>query len=585
MDNPGPSFPNSTNNQVFSNDGCIVGHVPEASTSAAPATAPANPAEPVKRRPGRPKGSSKKNLLGTPPPPKIKRPVGRPRKDGFPAGSVGPNRPKVKRDSNPWVTPQGLTGVGYPPMGMLMPGAPIPPPPMTFSIDPNLEKDEWADLAREKPSTFLATLLNALTAPNPVSSAGPTVEEAFKSHLNSLTPNSQQLQPIPSLYSILKTFWLPSSPAYFSLTASASTARTPSEHRFLYWDPQPLVFNGISCPTCSQPLANKGRISSGPIKIYDIEKPFFIIGCEYVCKSTQCTIAAGPEGRKFASTDASILRSLPNKLQDEFPVRLMYGDTDAGSGPNIWNWKALGVSRSLWNMVRACLKSGLRKEAILHLIYSIQHDVPEEGAPSSAGPVAASAGHKDGVDDAETETVENELRSTHDEDAQEGAANHSFGDAYNAAWKENTAVTESNANKPPSQPPIPVITSPVQHPLPVPPGHPYPPPPQYPPYPPGPYAPYAFFPAPLVSPAGMQSPNNALPPPPNPQFTLPESGDGDTPSQNKRSPRHCCKCGSQDCKGKGGRSFCSNPCQDCGKLDCKGRNSRRPDKKCSEGWV
>lgn len=53
---------------------------------------------------------------------------------------------------------------------------------------------------------------------------------------------------------------------------------------------------------------------------------------------------------------------------------------------------------------------------------------------------------------------------------------------------------------------------------------------------------------------------------------------------NKRSPRHCCKCGSQVCKGKGGRSFCMNPCQDCGKLDCKGRNSRRPDKKCAEGW-
>lgn len=52
----------------------------------------------------------------------------------------------------------------------------------------------------------------------------------------------------------------------------------------------------------------------------------------------------------------------------------------------------------------------------------------------------------------------------------------------------------------------------------------------------------------------------------------------------KRSPRHCCKCGSQDCKGKGGRSFCTNSCQDCGKLECKGRNSRRPDKKCSEGW-
>jgi hypothetical protein len=54
------------------------------------------------------------------------------------------------------------------------------------------------------------------------------------------------------------------------------------------------------------------------------------------------------------------------------------------------------------------------------------------------------------------------------------------------------------------------------------------------------------------------------------------------PSQKRT--RHCCKCGSQECKGKGGRSFCMNACQDCGKLDCKGRNSRRPDKRCDEAW-
>jgi len=53
---------------------------------------------PVKRRPGRPKGSTKKNLLaGDILPPKIKRPVGRPRKDGLPAGSVGPGR--LKRET------------------------------------------------------------------------------------------------------------------------------------------------------------------------------------------------------------------------------------------------------------------------------------------------------------------------------------------------------------------------------------------------------------------------------------------------------------------------------------------------------
>ena len=268
-----------------------------------------------------------------------------------------------------------LTGIGYPPMGYRFSiSAPVPAP---SNIDPSLDRDEWAELARNNPNAFLSTLLSSLAAPNPVSSTGPTVEEAFKSHLVSLAPNPTQMQPIPSLYSILKTFWLPSSPSYFSLTASASTARTPSEHRFLYWDPQPLVFNGIACPFCSASLTNKGRISSGPIKIYDIEKPFFVVGCEYICKSPQCIAATSPEGRKFASTDSSILRSLPVRLKDEFPAKLMYNDTDAGSGPNIWNWKALGISLSLWNMVHGCLRVGLKKDAILHLIHSIQAGVPD----------------------------------------------------------------------------------------------------------------------------------------------------------------------------------------------------------------
>lgn len=53
---------------------------------------------PTKRRPGRPKGSTKKNLLaGEVLAPKIKRPVGRPRKDGLPAGSIGPARVKKER--------------------------------------------------------------------------------------------------------------------------------------------------------------------------------------------------------------------------------------------------------------------------------------------------------------------------------------------------------------------------------------------------------------------------------------------------------------------------------------------------------
>lgn len=274
-------------------------------------------------------------------------------------------------------------------------------PPMAsgnYHIDPNLDRDEWVDLARTNPNAFLQSLLTSLAAPNPVSTAGPSVEEAFKAHLVSLAPSpaSKESQIIPSLYSILKTFWLPCSPAYFSLTASASTARTPSEHRFLYWDPQPLVFNGIVCPKCSVPLTNRGRIRSGPMKVYDLEKPFFIVGCEYACKSPVCVAQTSPEGRKFASTDASILRSLPARLRDEFPIHLVQGDNDMGSGPNVWNWQATGVSRSLWNMVRGCLNAGMSRDAILSIIKAIQNGVPEEDVRMEEEEGEDDSGQEDG---------------------------------------------------------------------------------------------------------------------------------------------------------------------------------------------
>ncbi|KAG6809202.1 hypothetical protein H0H92_001173 [Tricholoma furcatifolium] len=330
---------------------------------------------PSKRRPGRPKGSTKKNLTGEPIlPPKPKRPVGRPRKDGFPAGSMGTKPRPPKHVASAPHAASWMAGVSY---------------AQHFPLDPNLaSSDDWAVLA---PNPFLASLLTALNAPNPISTAGPSVEEAFKSHLNSLNPMSNS--PIPSLYSILKTFWLPASPAYFSLTASASTARTPSEHRFLYWDPLPLVFNGIACPGCGTPLLNRGRISSGPIKIYDIERPFFIIGCEYLCRSPPCLASSSDgQGRKFASTDASIFRALPAKLKDEFPARLLYADADAGCGPDIWNWAALGVSQSLWNLVRGCLRMGMGKAAILGLVDAVQRGVPEDergNDPAAGGPSAS----------------------------------------------------------------------------------------------------------------------------------------------------------------------------------------------------
>lgn len=234
---------------------------------------------------------------------------------------------------------------------------------------------------RTKPDKFMHELLTALAAPNPLPSAGPTVEDTFKSHLTSLSLSASQnkeAHALPSLYSTLKSFWLPSSPAYLSLIASGPNARTPSEHRFLYWDPLPLVFNGIGCSSCNTPLSNRGRIRSGPIKVYDLEKPFFIIGCEYACRSSTCTTNATPDGRKFASTDASIMRALPARLKEEFPARLLQSDADLGGGANVWNWHAMGVSKSLWNMVKGCLRVGMSKDATIHVICAIQNPLKED---------------------------------------------------------------------------------------------------------------------------------------------------------------------------------------------------------------
>ncbi|KAF5342510.1 hypothetical protein D9611_001345 [Ephemerocybe angulata] len=576
---------------------------------------PPPPDDPPKRRPGRPKGSVKKALLGTgSPSSKTKRPVGRPRKDGLPAGSVpGTSKHKRERTSQSFFVPDAsFQGVAYP---STMAGYHPPVPQFVTApvmpIDPSLTADEWSTLARTDANQFLAVLLVALAAPNPVSSGGPTVEEAFKMHLASVAPNQNQAHPIPSLYSILKTFWLPASPAYFSLTASAaSTARTPSEHRFLYWDPLPLVFNGIACPQCGTPLLNRGRISSGPLKIYDIEKPFFIIGCEYVCKGTQCTTPATPEGRKFASTDSSILRALPIKLKDEFPAKLLYDNTDAGSGPNIWNWKALGVSWSLWNMVHGALRAGLKKDVILHLIHSIQRGVPTvDGDEPAREPQRDNEMRMEEDDNHQQQPTQQAVPSQQTQTPAEhpiiqnsdNVEANDFTDAYNNAWKEHTAVAENTVKSPaPQQPQPSASTSTV-----IPPtqtfSYPYP------------FTPYAYMgahlvngqmvalasPAPQVA-ASVNSANHAGPsdvdnssisaaphpshPPPPPQQEAPHPTPHST-GTTKRSPRHCCKCGSQDCKGKGGRTFCMNACQDCGKLDCKGRNSRRPDKKCSEGWT
>lgn len=596
MDNPMSSIANPATNQPFPSTGGL-------GTGGQPISPVANTNGdqqlPVKRRPGRPKGSTKKHLLGEPTPPKNKRPVGRPRKDGLPAGSVGPSRAKRERNrSAPQYAPQ-FAGVPYP-VGQYPPSisAPYIPQP-AFQIDPSLGgggSDEWADLARSNPNAFLGVLLAALAAPNPVSNTGPSVEEAFKDHLVSLAPTGQpQLNPIPSLYSILKTFWLPSSPAYFSLTASASTTRTPSEHRFLYWDPLPLVFNGVACPSCSAPLVNNGRITSGPVKVYDIEKPFFIIGCEYVCKSLQCINATSPEGRKYASTDGSILRSLPARLKDELPASLLFGDNDTGSGPNIWNWKALGVSTTLWNMVQGCLSANLKKEVILHLIFSVQGGVAMRGEGGEGGE-GEQKEEEEEDDDGEDDLIEDPQQQQQQQAGPSGASsqqqegpsesgggNSTFpagGYGSDTTWKLDSSAAMNVLVKT-STPVVAVQQQPQQQQV-----VPAPPMQAYSQYGYAIPAQYPFMVQQVMNGQHILSlgtPTHAVPSAIATDAITIDPGAAET--QQKRSPRHCCKCGSQECKGKGGRSFCMNPCQDCGKLDCKGRNSRRPDKRCTEGWA
>ncbi|KAJ7503518.1 hypothetical protein B0H11DRAFT_2187917, partial [Mycena galericulata] len=283
---------------------------PKGSKNKAPHTTLDLDPELGKRPVGRPRGSGKKKEEAESV--QAKRPVGRPRKDGLPPGSAK--------------STSATQSVSAFPLSISAPAGPV--------VDFAVEHNEWARLAYSKPDDFLYVLLAALDPPNAAPSSGPSVEEAFKSHLGSLAPppNSSgsssangSTQTIPSLYSILKTFWLPASPSYFALTASATSARTPASHRFLYWDPQPLVFNGIACPACTAPLTNRGRIRSGPLTVHDLAGPFFVIGCTYACANDHV----------YASTDASVRRALPAALEREFPARLLAGD--AGAGMDVWN--------------------------------------------------------------------------------------------------------------------------------------------------------------------------------------------------------------------------------------------------------
>lgn len=72
------------------------------------------------------------------------------------------------------------------------------------------------------------------------------------------------------------------------------------------------------------------------------------------------------------------MQALPTRLKEEFPAKLLQGDSDMGSGTNVWSWHAMGVSKSLWNMVKGCLKSGMSKDGILHVISVIQSPVKDD---------------------------------------------------------------------------------------------------------------------------------------------------------------------------------------------------------------
>lgn len=588
-----------------------------------------------KRTPGRPKGSGKKDTDVTVPKPK--RPVGRPRKDGLPAGSVQRSgrpvgRPRKRtsdglevaapQDAHPpppmfpfvvrfvdcFAFGQMLTYLyqahaspygGYlpwTPNGPSTSAIPLPPPQVqniAYPVDPALDQDGWAGMSQNDPHAFLRKLVDSLSSPNPVSASGSTVEEAFKSHLSSLAPLSKTTPSIPSLYAILKTFWLPSSPAYFSLTASASTARTPSEYRFLYWDPQPLVFNGIGCPNCLTPLINRGRIRSGPLKVHDLNgKPFFVIGCEYACISAACIAETSPEGRKFSSTDTSIFKALPLSLKNEFPARLLQGDTDMGSDANAWNWQAMGVSEALWNMVRGCLKAGLRKDAILNIIRGIQLGVPDD-LPKRNQDEGDEDG--DGADDDVHQGGNIDGREVSmqvvglERNGFSVMSFQSLAQDYQQAQNPDDQPKASGSGhaEPSERSPITIMTTHPELAFGA----------SYVSYPYGAH-PWVQSQNPDTPVAGSSSPEHM-----SPKRPFPFAGDGaiESTSASKRI-RHCCKCGSSECKGKGGRAFCANACQDCGKVDeCKGvsgtihqatvsehlhqRNSKRPEKTCAEAWV
>ncbi|KAI0295911.1 hypothetical protein B0F90DRAFT_1820237 [Multifurca ochricompacta] len=461
------------------------------------------PVTPAKRGPGRPKGSGVKKHVdpATPLPPK--RPVGRPRKDGLPAGSVPRGAPssvsRKRKVAAPgdFATPSTDNGspqsptptTSAPPFsssvrflaalkrdGALIPHhqpaysnytyptpttpAPQQPWSTTYStlsaalqykptetaaspqktmhaVDPVLH-DDWPELLRMDANALLQSLVSSLQSLNSTSRSGMNIEDSFKFHINTLSPQ-EGTGPIPQLYSFLKTFWLPWSPTYFALTASSLSSPTPPEHRFFYWDPLPLVFNGIACPFCTVPLLNRGCIRSAPTKVYDLGRPFFLIGCEYACNNMQCKGRNGAEGRRFASTDPVVIRALPPVLRDELPVTFLAGGT---ADPQSWNWQPIGVSKSLWAAVVGCIGEGLSKEATLRIVRATQQSFPVPSIPKD-----------DSATEESPEEMELQADAMHVDEPAHGTPE---GAPYAETWKGHpasvTSQPEQNASSAPTAP-------------------------------------------------------------------------------------------------------------------------------------
>jgi hypothetical protein len=134
--------------------------------------------------------------------------------------------------------------------------------------------------------------------------------------------------------------------------------------------------------------------------VHDLSGPFFIIGCTYICSN----------GHVYASTDAAVRRELPVALEREFPARLV---SDAGVGPEVWNWQARGVSRALWNLVLRALRAGIRQDVVLQLLRDVQQGLPGsiDGAREEWPPVPMD-----------------------DEEREEKTAHPSATQAFNDAW-------------------------------------------------------------------------------------------------------------------------------------------------------